>query len=98
MSAYDCFSFLSVLPGGETGGTPLLQFPEQPEAGSFTWVVNIAAGTSITLSIRDSKFFLSYFYEHVLIWCIGTGAVNYSDQIQIQESPDTSCLATQPSA
>jgi len=52
--------FLSVLPGGEPTATPLLQFPQQDVAGTYTWNVNLAAGTRITLQVRDSTGELNF--------------------------------------
>jgi len=51
--------FLAVLPGMDTSATPLKQFPTT-SATSFTWTVDIASGTSITLEIRDSTGTINY--------------------------------------
>lgn len=45
--------YLSVLPGGQASGTPLESFGEQ-QGTSYTWTVNIASGTAITLALTDS--------------------------------------------
>ncbi|KDQ59239.1 hypothetical protein JAAARDRAFT_206173 [Jaapia argillacea MUCL 33604] len=45
--------YLSILPGGQPSAAPLYQFPQQTGT-SVTWVVNIASGTSIGLTLRDS--------------------------------------------
>ncbi|KAI5115682.1 hypothetical protein M0805_004923 [Coniferiporia weirii] len=45
--------FVTVIPGGQTGGTPLKSF-DQTSDTSITWDVDVAAGTSITLALRDS--------------------------------------------
>jgi len=52
--------FLSVLPGGQTSATPIEQFPQQATAGSYTWVVNVPAGTAITLRLSDSTGSINY--------------------------------------
>lgn len=46
--------FISILPGGQTGAPPLMDFGEQT-GSSITWIANILAGTSITFQIRDSQ-------------------------------------------
>jgi len=52
--------YLSVLPGGQTGATALESFPTQSGA-SYTWPkVDIQAGTSITIQIRDSSGLINY--------------------------------------
>lgn len=46
--------FLSILPGGQPGATPLADFGQQT-GNSFTWSpVNIPAGTQITCQLRDA--------------------------------------------
>ncbi|THH10312.1 hypothetical protein EW145_g1417 [Phellinidium pouzarii] len=44
--------FPSILPGGQTSGT--LESLPTTSSTSYTWDCNIAAGTSITLALRDS--------------------------------------------
>ncbi|EJD06593.1 uncharacterized protein FOMMEDRAFT_165350 [Fomitiporia mediterranea MF3/22] len=44
--------FVSVLPGGQPGAAALIDFGQQ-SGTQLTWVVNIAAGTSIGLTVRD---------------------------------------------
>jgi len=51
--------YLSILPGGQSGGAPLKQFGEQ-SGTSLTWNVDLAAGTSITLAVRDSTGAVNY--------------------------------------
>lgn len=46
--------FISVLPGGQPSAEALIRFPEQASAGTFTWTVNLPAGTSVSLAITDS--------------------------------------------
>ncbi|SCV74244.1 BQ2448_6676 [Microbotryum intermedium] len=47
--------FISVLPGGQLSAPALATLGDQPTtATSYTWTVNIAAGTSITLKVLDS--------------------------------------------
>ncbi|KAH8118063.1 hypothetical protein DFH11DRAFT_1541308 [Phellopilus nigrolimitatus] len=45
--------FLSVLPGGQPSAAALVTFPET-NSTSTTWNVNVASGTSIGLTLRDS--------------------------------------------
>ncbi|KAH8920170.1 hypothetical protein BT69DRAFT_1352608 [Atractiella rhizophila] len=47
--------FISVLPGGQSSATPLELLPDQATAGTYTWIVNLPAGTTVTLAIRDSN-------------------------------------------
>jgi hypothetical protein len=48
-------STVRVLPGGQLSAAPLATLDSQPTSDtSYTWTVNIAAGTSITLTITDS--------------------------------------------
>ncbi|KAK7454660.1 hypothetical protein VKT23_011413 [Stygiomarasmius scandens] len=51
--------FLSILPGGQVSATALKSF-DSTNATSITWTVDIAAGTSITLQIRDSTGTVAY--------------------------------------
>ncbi|CAE6429673.1 unnamed protein product [Rhizoctonia solani] len=52
--------FLSIIPGGQAGATPLADFGQQ-SGNSFTWSpVNIAAGTPITVQVRDSTGAVAY--------------------------------------
>jgi len=51
--------FVSIIPGGQPGATPLVSFA-QTSATSMTWNVNIQAGTSITLQIKDSTGAINY--------------------------------------
>jgi len=46
--------FLSVLPGSQPNAAALVDLGQQ-SGTSFTWTVNIAAGTSIGLNLRDSS-------------------------------------------
>ncbi|KAL1712916.1 hypothetical protein EV715DRAFT_296621 [Schizophyllum commune] len=50
--------FLTILPGGQTSGA--LKSFDQTDATSITWNVDIASGTSITLSIKDSTGNIAY--------------------------------------
>ncbi|KZO91560.1 hypothetical protein CALVIDRAFT_541729 [Calocera viscosa TUFC12733] len=51
--------FVSAIPGGQPGATALESFPEQT-GNSFTWTVNLPAGTSITIQVRDSTGTIQY--------------------------------------
>jgi len=46
--------FLSVFPGDQPNGTPLLDFGQQT-GNSFRWIVNITAGQNIGFTIRDNN-------------------------------------------
>ncbi|KAL7004189.1 hypothetical protein EMMF5_006257 [Cystobasidiomycetes sp. EMM_F5] len=52
--------FLAVLPAGQTAATPLLNLPNQAAAGTYTWVVNLAAGTNLSLRITDNTGATNY--------------------------------------
>ncbi|KAL5485985.1 hypothetical protein ACEPAI_7029 [Sanghuangporus weigelae] len=49
---YFVYNFFCVQPGGQPGAAALVDFGQQTGT-SLTWVVNIQAGTSIGLTIRD---------------------------------------------
>ncbi|KAF8699078.1 Endonuclease/Exonuclease/phosphatase family, partial [Rhizoctonia solani] len=49
----------SIIPGGQPSAAPLQDFGRQT-GNSLTWVVNIAAGTSVTFQIRDSTGAVAY--------------------------------------
>jgi len=51
--------YISVLPGGQVSAAPLEIFPTQTGT-SYTWNVDLAAGTSLTLQIRDATGSISY--------------------------------------
>jgi len=51
--------YLSVLPGGQVGATALESFPTQ-SGNQYTWKVDIQAGTSITIQVRDSNGYINY--------------------------------------
>ncbi|TFK40370.1 hypothetical protein BDQ12DRAFT_772610 [Crucibulum laeve] len=46
--------FLSILPGNQPGAAALVDLGRQ-DGNSVTWTVNVAAGTSLGLTIRDSS-------------------------------------------
>jgi len=54
--------YISVLPPSQPSAAAIEQFPAQ-EGNSFTWIVNLAAGQSITLAIRDSTGAINYSSE-----------------------------------
>lgn len=54
--------YISVLPGGQPSATPLVQFPVQ-NGNSYTWTVNLPAGSSYSLQIRDSTGAVNYSSE-----------------------------------
>ncbi|KAL8283947.1 hypothetical protein RQP46_005060 [Phenoliferia psychrophenolica] len=51
--------YVTVIPGGEPSATPLESFAET-SATSYTWTVDIASGTSITIALKDSTGALAY--------------------------------------
>ncbi|KAG8738598.1 hypothetical protein FRC10_006669 [Ceratobasidium sp. 414] len=51
--------FISIIPGGQPSATPLEDLGQQ-SASPFTWIANIAEGTSITFQIRDSTGAVAY--------------------------------------
>jgi hypothetical protein len=51
----------SIIPGGQPGAAPLEDFGAQPAGkNSFTWTVDMAAGTSITFMIKDAAGAIAY--------------------------------------
>lgn len=54
--------YISVLPPSQPSAAAIEQFPAQ-EGNSFTWIVNLAAGQSVTLAIRDSTGAINYSSE-----------------------------------
>ncbi|KAJ3556177.1 hypothetical protein NP233_g12038 [Leucocoprinus birnbaumii] len=46
--------YLSVIPGGQPAAPPLKTFPTIDSATSVTWNVDIQAGTSVTIALKDS--------------------------------------------
>ncbi|KAG9089115.1 hypothetical protein FRC06_001713 [Ceratobasidium sp. 370] len=51
--------FISIIPGGQPGAAALKDFGQQT-GNSLTWNVDIPAGTSITLQLRDSTGVVAY--------------------------------------
>ncbi|KAG9092402.1 hypothetical protein FRC07_011675, partial [Ceratobasidium sp. 392] len=51
--------FPSIIPGSQPGAAALKEFPSQPGT-SLTWTVDLPAGTSITVQVRDSTGALQY--------------------------------------
>ncbi|KAH7341547.1 hypothetical protein B0J17DRAFT_647061 [Rhizoctonia solani] len=51
--------FLSIIPAGQPGATPLYDFGQQT-GSSVTWIVNIPPGTQVTCQLRDSTGALAY--------------------------------------
>ncbi|KAH9470654.1 hypothetical protein Pst134EA_004581 [Puccinia striiformis f. sp. tritici] len=51
--------FVSLIPGGQSGGAMIKDFGSQADS-SLTWDVDQPAGTSLTVQIRDSKGALNY--------------------------------------
>ncbi|XP_006459364.1 hypothetical protein AGABI2DRAFT_191358 [Agaricus bisporus var. bisporus H97] len=51
--------YLSVIPGGQPGATPLKSFDAVNDL-SRTWVVDIASGTVVTIVLKDSSGAIAY--------------------------------------
>ncbi|KAJ6598958.1 hypothetical protein DFH09DRAFT_1303528 [Mycena vulgaris] len=51
--------YLTIIPGGDTSSAALKSFDSTSET-SITWTVDIAAGTSISLAIKDSTGTVAY--------------------------------------
>ncbi|KAJ7093112.1 hypothetical protein C8R44DRAFT_890885 [Mycena epipterygia] len=51
--------YLTIIPGGDTSSAALETFDSTSDT-SVTWTVDIAAGTSITLAIKDSTGTIAY--------------------------------------
>ncbi|GAA5827458.1 hypothetical protein JCM5353_002108 [Sporobolomyces roseus] len=45
---------IAALEGGETGGVPLSRIDREAQVGSITWIVDVPAGSNVTLAVRDS--------------------------------------------
>ncbi|KAK4704273.1 hypothetical protein P7C70_g1932, partial [Phenoliferia sp. Uapishka_3] len=58
--------YITALPGGEVSGTVLKTFPTQTAEGSYTWTVDIAAGTTVTLSLKDATGTIAYSGEFTI--------------------------------
>ena len=52
----------SVVPGGQVSAAPLISFPtdKTTTAAPYTWIVDLAAGTAITLVVKDSTGAIAY--------------------------------------
>ncbi|KAJ7498812.1 hypothetical protein FB451DRAFT_11264 [Mycena latifolia] len=51
--------YLSIIPGGDTSSAALKSFDSTSDT-SLTWTVDIAAGTSISLALKDSTGTVAY--------------------------------------
>ncbi|KAJ3776068.1 hypothetical protein FB446DRAFT_842698 [Lentinula raphanica] len=51
--------YLSILPGGEISASALKTF-DSTNATQYTWTVDIAAGTAITVQLKDSTGTIAY--------------------------------------
>jgi len=70
---------ISIIPGNQVGAAALETIGTPAAAGSLTWNVNIAAGTSITFQIRDAQGRLGYSAAVTVqagtsTTCVGTSA------------------------
>ncbi|KAI5476627.1 hypothetical protein MNV49_007464 [Pseudohyphozyma bogoriensis] len=54
------FSGGTVLPGGQTTAAALVTLPTQAAAGTYTWTVNIASGTAVTIAVKDATGTINY--------------------------------------
>ncbi|KLT41850.1 hypothetical protein CC85DRAFT_246909 [Cutaneotrichosporon oleaginosum] len=51
--------WVSALPGGEPGGVPLKDWGQQTGT-ELTWTVDLPAGTSISMQVKDSNGAINY--------------------------------------
>ncbi|KIK63126.1 hypothetical protein GYMLUDRAFT_41445 [Collybiopsis luxurians FD-317 M1] len=51
--------YLSIIPGGETSSSALKTF-DTTNSTSYTWTVDISAGTAITVELKDSTGTIAY--------------------------------------
>ncbi|BEJ15976.1 hypothetical protein CspHIS471_0505810 [Cutaneotrichosporon sp. HIS471] len=51
--------FVSALPGGQAGAAPLKDWGQQ-SGTELTWIVDLAAGTSISMQVKDSNGDVNY--------------------------------------
>ncbi|KAF8322571.1 hypothetical protein DL93DRAFT_1020752 [Clavulina sp. PMI_390] len=70
---------LVVLPGGQASGTPVETIVSGTNATTYPWLVNLDAGSYITLEIRDNNGNLQYTSPITVIAgtstsCVGTTA------------------------
>ncbi|BGP24104.1 hypothetical protein JCM10295v2_003006 [Rhodotorula toruloides] len=52
--------FVQILPGGQPSGKAIEALPTVYKSGPLTWLVDIPAGTNITLSVTDSTGAINY--------------------------------------
>ncbi|KAG8983007.1 hypothetical protein FRB94_008186 [Tulasnella sp. JGI-2019a] len=52
--------YVTVLPGGQPGAAPLESLSSGTSGTSLTWNVDIAAGTEVTIGVRDSTGSVAY--------------------------------------
>ncbi|WVR05202.1 hypothetical protein IAU60_002214 [Kwoniella sp. DSM 27419] len=70
--------YISVIPGGQAGATALENLPEA-QSSPTTWNVDLAAGTNVTISIRDGSGTVAYSSPVVIqsgssTSCLGTNS------------------------
>ncbi|CAE6384924.1 unnamed protein product [Rhizoctonia solani] len=58
-SAVNSPIWLSIIPGGNPGATPIADFGKL-SGTSFTWIVDIPHGTSVTCQLRDAAGAVAY--------------------------------------
>ncbi|KAG6332760.1 hypothetical protein ID866_6334 [Astraeus odoratus] len=51
--------YLSLVPGGQPTASPIKQFPNQ-DGTSYTWLVDLQAGTIFNIALKDSTGATSY--------------------------------------
>ncbi|KAF8520240.1 hypothetical protein BU17DRAFT_65583 [Hysterangium stoloniferum] len=76
---------ISAFPAGVTTGNPLLEIAPSATGTSFTWNVNLPAGQTITLGIKDQTG-ASQFSGQITIATGGTDCLN-STSISISAGP-----------
>ncbi|KZT73140.1 hypothetical protein DAEQUDRAFT_662878 [Daedalea quercina L-15889] len=69
--------FLSLVPGTDTGASPVKNFGEL-DGTSYTWTVDLAEGTTFTTVIKDSTGTTAFSDEQTVSSGSGTSCVNTS--------------------
>ncbi|KAJ7781133.1 hypothetical protein B0H16DRAFT_608294 [Mycena metata] len=94
--------YVSIIPGGDTSASALETFASTSDT-SLTWTVDIAAGTSIAVQLKDSTGTIAY-SDAVTIQsgsdtsCVGTDSSSATDSTASTVAVDTSGSAAATSA
>ncbi|KZT55234.1 hypothetical protein CALCODRAFT_518847 [Calocera cornea HHB12733] len=51
--------YVSIIPGGQVSAQPIESFPAT-SASNIDWLVNLAAGTSISIQVTDAAGWIAY--------------------------------------